>query len=112
MAQLSGIVALREELTPGDPVVGKLLGDEVASHAFQGLQGQLARVVHRHAVSGEAQLELEGDLREKKTMTCKNHLKWLNLIKTTLHQFFVSKIRKTKSKSFKVYREFMKTKPM
>jgi hypothetical protein len=93
MAQLSAIVVLRVDLTPGDPVVGELLGDEVASHALQGLQGQLARVVHRHTVSGEAQLELEGDLRKTKTMTCKYHLKWLNLIKTTLRQFFVSKIR-------------------
>ncbi len=85
MAQLSAIVVLRVDLTPGDPVVGELLGDEVASHALQGLQGQLARVVHRHTVSGEAQLELEGDLRKTKTMTCKNYLKWLNLIK--LHYF-------------------------
>ena len=57
------------EFIPGDAVVGELLGDEVAGHALQGLQGQLARVVYRHAVSGEAQLELEGDLRGKKTMT-------------------------------------------
>jgi hypothetical protein len=43
-------------------VAGELLGDEVARLALQGLEGQLARVVDGHAIPGQAQLELEGDL--------------------------------------------------
>ena len=50
----------------GDAVVGELLGDEVAGHALQRLQGQLARVVHGHAVARKPQLELERDLEEQK----------------------------------------------
>ena len=47
---------------PRDAVAGELLGDEVAGQALQRLEGQLARVVDRHPVAREPQLELERDL--------------------------------------------------
>ena len=51
---------------PRDAVAGELLGDEVAGQALQRLEGQLARVVDRHPVAREPQLELERDLETKK----------------------------------------------
>ncbi len=49
-----GVVVLVEQeplVHSGDAVVGELLGDEVAGHALQRLQGQLARVVDGHSVA-------------------------------------------------------------